>query len=268
MPFTVSHSVAILPLQRYLRPYIIFSALIIGSMIPDIDHFIPLFYLNIFTHTIPGIFSAAVPLGLLFFWIFQHHLKRPAIYLMPRYLQSRLGQFEAPLSLRKNFFKVIFSLMLGAFTHILWDGFTHINGIGVKLFPMLKYSVFQISGYDGTIYKILQHGGSIAGLLILAHSMMSWLKVQQPKPLRQQFHLSDKKKGLFWLGISLFSLLTGLAVAFYFNGFPEEYNHFRLFTRSYVLGTMASFGVLYLLIGFSWKLLPISATSRLPNKKR
>lgn len=268
MPFTVSHPVAILPLQRYLRPYVIFSALIIGSMIPDIDHFIPLYFLNIFTHTVPGIFSAAVPLGLLFFWIFQHHLKRPAIYLMPRYIQSRLTQFEAPISLRQNFFKVILSLMLGAFTHILWDGFTHLNGIGVKLFPILRYSVFQVSGYDGTIYKILQHGGSIAALIVLARSIISWLKIQQAQPIRQQLHLSDKKKGFLWLSISLFSLLTGLVAAFYFNGFPEGYHHFRLFTRSYVVGTMASFGLVYLLIGFSWKLLPISAASRLPNKKR
>ena len=43
MPFTISHTVAVIPLYKYLGKFGALSALIIGSMIPDFEYIIPNF---------------------------------------------------------------------------------------------------------------------------------------------------------------------------------------------------------------------------------
>lgn len=53
--------------------------------------------------------------------------------------------------------------MLGAATHIVWDGFTHGNGPFV-----LQWSGLEAKAFGFSAYKVLQHGGTLAGFAIMA----------------------------------------------------------------------------------------------------
>ena len=57
-----------------------------------------------------------------------------------------------------------YSLILGLVTHIVWDSFTHSYGWMVQQVPFLAAQ--PIAGVP--IYRILQHGSTLAGLVILA----------------------------------------------------------------------------------------------------
>lgn len=41
MPFTISHAAAVLPFARFFKRERVFSALVIGSMVPDFGYFQP-----------------------------------------------------------------------------------------------------------------------------------------------------------------------------------------------------------------------------------
>ncbi len=60
---------------------------------------------------------------------------------------------------------VIFSLLLGAFSHLFWDGFTHHDGFFVELFPILQTKTIFCSI---PIFKILQHLSTLLGGIYIA----------------------------------------------------------------------------------------------------
>src|ERR1700677_3677984 len=89
MPFTLTHIAAILPAAAAAPRALPFSALVIGSMIPDLPLFIALPVSYATTHSIAGLFVACLPVGLACFLIFQNVMKRPLYSLMPDALRSR-----------------------------------------------------------------------------------------------------------------------------------------------------------------------------------
>ena len=62
MPFTVSHAAAALPFRR---ARLVTSALVVGTMAPDFEYFLPLKTHDTFGHTFPGILVLTLPVALL-----------------------------------------------------------------------------------------------------------------------------------------------------------------------------------------------------------
>lgn len=161
MPFTISHVAAVLPLNR--KP-LIFPALVIGSMSPDLLYFVP-FVPNVhLTHTLMGVVVLCLPLSLVTLLLFYAVVAQPLSELLPglKFLQPA-GPFEfRPAS---RFLWIVSSILLGALTHIVWDSFTHIRG--VAHFPWLGITVLELSGRPLYLYKLLQYLGGVLGLLTL-----------------------------------------------------------------------------------------------------
>ena len=178
MPFTLSHPAASIPLIRWgLVP----SALIIGSMSPDFLYFIKISATAHFGHTLPGVFLFCLPAGLAVLWVFHTFLKRPALSLLPIAHQERLilvsnGFTFGPLS---RFILIVLSLLLGSFTHILWDSFTHFDGYAVGMFPFLNLSI-AVGHLSVKVYNILQYVSTIIGAYLLYLWYVRWFK-QAPK---------------------------------------------------------------------------------------
>lgn len=120
MPFTVSHAAAALPLRR---ARLVTSALVVGTMAPDFEYFLPLQAHDHFGHTFPGILVLTLPVALLVLWIFHTFVKASAAALLPRRLQSRLaghlGKFR--FGGLGRFLLIVLSILVGIATHILWD---------------------------------------------------------------------------------------------------------------------------------------------------
>lgn len=119
MPFTISHAVLALPLRKLFKHQLPMAGIAIGCMVPDL---VRLFSANVQSHywsslifpdLLAGLFFAAV-----WYWIW-----RPIFY---DYFRIRdpleIGGIDGYCDF---FLKLSIAIILGAITHLLWDGFSH-----------------------------------------------------------------------------------------------------------------------------------------------
>jgi hypothetical protein len=213
MPFTPTHTLAIVPFAIWARRWFSTSALATGSMIPDLPLFLPVGVGYQTTHTFAGIIFACIPLGLIALFLFHRYVKRALLLLSPQWLRERLHTVEyAPRNWNASqLLSDIAALAIGACTHIVWDAFTHGERWGIKLFPVLN-TLTQIGGKELPLYKLLQHGSSVIGLPLLALIIASWLAKQTPR--RAQFTIYPAFKTLAILILAAVPLAFGILTCF------------------------------------------------------
>ena len=185
MPFTLTHIAAVLPVAAAAPRVFPFSALVVGSMIPDLPMFVTLPITYATTHSITGIFLACLPLGMACLLTFQWLMKRPLLALLPELIRSRcaslsISQVEPTF---KYFSSSALAIVIGATTHVFWDSFTHQGRWGSSLFPRLNDNVLTIWGYDLPAYKALQYGSSLVLLPCIVLLVVYWFSRQRPVPL-------------------------------------------------------------------------------------
>lgn len=168
MPFTFAHPAAVLPL-RHLRLMRIVP-LIIGAMTPDVPYYLPARigkHLPETTHTFLGSFTLDLPIGLLlllFLWLLRVPLAAP---LGARAGTMCLGALERFGSRPRNWALAPLSILIGAWTHLVWDSFTHADGWMVLRISALSAPVTLFS-YTGELCHVLQYASSVFGLAVLA----------------------------------------------------------------------------------------------------
>jgi hypothetical protein len=137
------------------------SALAIGSMSPDFWYFVP-FIERGESHSIAGLAWFCLPLGLLVYALFHLFLKQPLIAL----LSPRLRAFTPARLPAVPWSAVVVSLLVGAVTHLAWDGLTH-------------------SHDEAWRHNWLQHASTVSGTLVLVWWI--WRKLRRapaaPAPL-------------------------------------------------------------------------------------
>jgi hypothetical protein len=196
MPFTPTHVLAILPIAALGRHPLPFSALAIGSMIPDLPLFVPLWPDYGTTHSISGVFTACLPLGLACFLIFQLAMKRPLFALLPEAIQRRCASLSRPrVELTPKFLSCAsMAVVIGASTHLLWDSFTHGGRWGARLFPGLDETALTFQGHAIPRFKLLQYGSTLIGLPCLVLLLAIWLTRREPEGLGGRPSLSRTSK--------------------------------------------------------------------------
>lgn len=164
MPFTISHTAVILPFARLLARWRLLSAVVIGAMVPDFRIFFPGMP-RVETHSAMALFTFCLPVGLLTYWIFQCLIKTPVVEVLPDGPYARWRAFDAArlLSLRQWLLAAA-GILGGAITHLVWDGFTHENGRGVRMFPVLDDSIIDIGRRHVPAVYVMQDLGSLLGL--------------------------------------------------------------------------------------------------------
>ena len=185
MPFTPTHVAAIIPIAAAAPRALPFSALVIGSMIPDLPLFVQLPPSYTTTHSIIGVFIACVPLGMACLLTFQCLLKRPLFALLPDLVRSRCAAISTSCVEPTLTFFVSSSLAIaiGAATHVFWDSFTHQGRWGSNVFPSLNASVLTIWGHAVPGYKAVQYGSTLVFLPFVLVVLVVWLGRQRPTPL-------------------------------------------------------------------------------------
>lgn len=166
MPFTPTHIIAVVPIFAFYRRFSL-VALSIGAIIPDFPMFFPL-STYAFSHSTYGIFLYCVPVGLVVYLLFESIGKQFLIDLLPSFFRSRLIMYRnAPIQFHfKNILMLLLAIIIGSFTHVVWDAFTHDWGWGVALIPELK-NTLTIYSLEVPFYKIFQHGSTLIGLPLL-----------------------------------------------------------------------------------------------------
>jgi hypothetical protein len=173
MPFTFSHPAAILPLTYLPKHWFSLTALVIGSLTPDFEYFIRMRVYSSFSHSWTGLFLFDIPFAIILSSAFHLVVRDQLIDSLPDLLQKRFiafKEFEWTNYLKKNLPIVVISCTLGAATHLLWDGFTHQHGYFVQAISSLQKSLL-VSNYHIPIYRLLQHGSSLVGGLLITYSI-------------------------------------------------------------------------------------------------
>ncbi|MCX2743454.1 DUF4184 family protein [Mangrovivirga sp. M17] len=166
MPFTLSHTIAVLPLRGI--KLLSLTGLIIGSMTPDFEYFIRMSLKSEFSHDFLGAFYFDLPVGIAFCFIYHQLCKEFIIDNSPPFISERMvkyREFRWWSYFKQNAIWIIVSVLIGALTHVVWDSFTHGNGFMVGVFPFLKKGI-PIFGTSYPIFYMIQHVSTAIGLII------------------------------------------------------------------------------------------------------
>lgn len=199
MAFTLAHPALILSLKDKNPNIFNLSALILGSMAPDFQSFIPYMgnkFLETFLpfngHTLNGVFTFDIPIVIFSALIYKYIINIPLILSLPNPLSKNIyfkiiNQKKEKEKAYIFFFKFILSALIGILSHFIWDGFTHPSGFFVKIIPLLKIHIGTIP-----IHNLLQWGTSIVGLVYIG----IYLKNRFTKVLFNEYypHISKTKK--------------------------------------------------------------------------
>jgi hypothetical protein len=158
MPYPIAHPAAVLPLLGPMGRWAVPSALVIGSIVPDLWYVVPLASRDA-SHSALGLFFFCLPVGLVGYLVFHALLKQPLIAL----LAPRLAPLGARGIPARPWAAVLLGLLGGAATHLAWDSFTHEEGWIVQAFPALQLQLFAIGAYPVRFYQLLQHASTLAG---------------------------------------------------------------------------------------------------------
>lgn len=169
MPFTFSHPAIVLPGSYFSKKYISLTGLVVGSITPDFEYFLRMKVYSIYSHTWTGIFWFDLPLATILSFLFHLVIRNKLINNLPDFLRQRLIKFNLfnwinhcktyPLT-------IITSMLIRIASHILWDSFTHEQGFFVKNSTLLSNDL-KINNINIPLYKILQHGSSLLGGLVI-----------------------------------------------------------------------------------------------------
>jgi len=173
MPFTPAHAAAAWPARKvFVR--LPLSALIIGTLSPDFEYFLRLAPVSRWAHTPTGILLFCLPVSMAVWLVFRRLIRPALLDLLPPGLASALGPPST------SWAWAIVAVLLGALTHVAWDGFTHQHDWAVNAWPVLRTEVAAQKWPGLRWYKLLQNLSSAGGLILLAAWLAAWVRSQSP----------------------------------------------------------------------------------------
>jgi hypothetical protein len=175
MPFTLAHPIASAPIWFGSHKKLDLASLFIGTMIPDLEYFLALQPTRNIGHTLLGVVIQGLPCSIALLLFTRYFLMQPLLALLPLPLAQKLPRLKDyfPLQLG-NLINVVLSIVIGALSHIVWDEFTHKNGWFVTRSILLRSQVGPLP-----VFKFLQYGGGILGMIALLVWLGIWLRQNQ-----------------------------------------------------------------------------------------
>lgn len=162
MPLTLAHPAAVLPLRRLGLP---FSAMAIGSMVPDLPVLAETWHAYGLTHSWLGVLTFDLPavLVILGFWDF---FGRDALVdASPAPVRDRLPA-RARIG-RRGWLLAPLAAVIGSVSHIAWDAFTHEGRWGVRHLSFLQETYGPMRGEQWAQYLSGILGLGIVALAVL-----------------------------------------------------------------------------------------------------
>jgi hypothetical protein len=218
VPFTISHIAAVLPARRPLTRAGMFTATVIGSMVPDFALLPPGFITGMLaiarweTHAFRALFTFCLPVGLVAYWLTELLIRPAALEVMPDGAYMRIRAAPPPPSIRRlsSWLQASAGVLIGAMTHLVWDAFTHEDARGVRMFPMLSDYGPEMQGHPAHLYRWLQHGSSAAGMLVVVCALLLWLR-HAPAPPQPPVRRISAPERVVWLAAYIVPPILAMA---------------------------------------------------------
>jgi len=182
VPFTVAHAAVAPPLARASRGRLPASALVIGAMAPDLEYLVFLQTRRTVGHSLLGLLTFCVPVSLLLLLVWHRVVKGPLARLLPRRWGHLAPALDRPLALGSWTARagVVAAVLVGAFSHLAWDAFTHSDGAAVARITPLRGMVPVL---DVHVYTALQYGCGALGMAFLGIAVVLWAREQPVRPV-------------------------------------------------------------------------------------
>ncbi|HEX3855844.1 MAG TPA: DUF4184 family protein [Verrucomicrobiae bacterium] len=171
MPFTLAHPAAVLPFRRFCPRFFSFPALVVGSLCPDVGYCFGTLSVEDFSHSLKGSLEFCLPVGVVMLGFF-YGLRVPVVEMLPeRHRKNLLPFCQKPIG---SPLTVLVSLLVGIWSHLLFDSFTHKHGWLVENLPALQMPVFSAGVHTFRIFNLLWYACSFAGIVWLWLAWEQW----------------------------------------------------------------------------------------------
>ncbi len=229
MPLPIAHPAAILPLRRYCPKYFSFSALVIGSLVPDVAYAlnghrsfatIITFFRGLpgkewfaaqgirswdgLSHSLLGSVLFCLPAGLLVSLAFRL-LRGSFVATLPNPHREALAPLCALPA--HSLLTYLGSLLVGGWSHLAWDLLTKDNWWLAKSVPLLQMQVAEIGNAHIEVDQAIWIVSSVGGTVVLVVAYIRWL---QRKGLTV-FRL-ERTERPYYLGWLIAVMLPGFVV--------------------------------------------------------
>lgn len=254
MPFTFAHPAAVMPVYRAFQRHTLLSALIIGSLVPDFQYFLPFDVDRSDSHSLAGVLWFCLPVAMSLYLIFHLLLKRPLIGLCPAAVavHLRAPDDKTPLLPREPGLKVVASLLAGIATHLAWDALTHYGYLTAFVVPVLSAHLFSVGEYHVYPYKILQHASTVAGTALLCLWAWRWL-LTRPATVSVPPAMLPERARQTIIGILLVTPpILGLWLTIHSYNASDGLMRLQDFVRETVTTSISMFGLLLLAYSLAW----------------
>jgi hypothetical protein len=238
MPFTLAHVAAALPLRR-LR--LVWSAIIVGTVAPDLEYFVRLSPNDGYGHTLTGSLLLSLPLAIFTLWMFHSFVKSPFVELIPEGLQHRLPKHRSEFSFGgpARFTLIVTSILIGMATHLLWDSFTHQNTWLYRRWPLLREPVGVPILRTVPLYKFLQHASTAVGLGALLIWLRFWYRDASVSVVPGATRIPTARKLLIFVAVFAIALLLAAIRSIVATGIHPNHLAFKRFVGLFLVTTIS-----------------------------
>ncbi len=210
MAFTFAHPAAVLSLVDRENKDINSAGLIIGAMAPDFEYFLYFKPKSVIGHSIVGMFSINLILSFVLYILFYSFIKNKFILNLPKVISDRMYKLfnqEIRLNNFRDYLIFGYSSLVGMTSHIVWDSFTHETGYFVDKIRLLSKFIFNIP-----IYKILQHGSTLIGFVLILLFVLGYEK-------QDWNNIKIKDKFGYWTATSVVTLILFILFMRFFSNY-------------------------------------------------
>ena len=246
MPFTPSHTVAILP---FLRTPLAPAAMALGAMAPDLPYFLPVRIPRSWTHSLEGVLTIDLLVGVVSFALWLLVLRAPALDYSPAWLRERMAP-QARWRVRGvavSGLLVAVAVVLGILTHLFLDLFTHEGGFLSDIAPWTDDRVGPWAAAN-----LVHAAVSVVMTGLLAWWVGRWVQ-RTPRTVRPT-RVSDRERRITW--IALLALLAVIGAARWIWGIEVQERqplNSSLLGVSFFVGASWT-GAVALVLAAAWRL--------------
>ncbi len=221
-----------------------------GAMAPDYLYFIQLSHSSRFGHTLRGAFLFSLPAGLIALWLYHRLLAKPLLSLAPDFVARRVApqDLRFPFGPPLRFAWLALSVLVGVFSHIIWDAFTHERGLFVTMVPDLKLYF----GLDMPVYAFLQLASSVVGAVLLAGAFYLWYRRAPLRDSRIVPALQMSTRILVILAAAVADVAFAVSYGFHqAEMFPAKV-WWSVFIAKTVIGSISAFFLELIVFSLAW----------------